>query len=278
MAHSDEVKRGSAAPVRAAVRRLAGLAFVLAVAFAGTNAFAGERETAYRKFSDIDGKRIGVLTGTLFDYLVNSTLEQTRLFYYDALDPMLRDLRDGKIDCVVDDEPALRHLAMRDPRYRLVPDNAVTFEYAMLVRDEEPELAVEFNRVLEELLEEGVVAELVDKWMRGDGEATADSERYSGSRLVRLGVFTEAPPFVFRDALHNIVGIDIELAERVCRRLGYRLEINAMSMDSLFDALADNTADIVAASIAVTDERKQLGTFTIPYYQAGPAALVLDNK
>jgi ABC-type amino acid transport/signal transduction systems, periplasmic component/domain len=112
----------------------------------------------------------------------------------------------------------------------------------------------------------------------GGGEPTADFERYSGSKLVRLGVFTEAPPFVFRDLQNNIVGVDIEIVEHICRRLGYRLEVNPMSMDSLFDSLIDDTSDVIAASISITDERRQLGIFGTPYYKAGVSALVMANR
>ncbi|MCC8167572.1 MAG: hypothetical protein LIQ31_15900 [Planctomycetes bacterium] len=33
----------------------------------------GERSVRYEKFADLNGKRIGVLNGTFFEYLVNDT-------------------------------------------------------------------------------------------------------------------------------------------------------------------------------------------------------------
>lgn len=269
--HSTWAPRTTAASPRAQF-----LALVIAVcALAG---FAGPAAAAsYDKFSDIDGKRIGVLTGTLFDYLVNATLEQTQLFYYDTIDTMLHDLRMDKLDCIVDDEPSLRYIASRAPRLRVIPDTVKSYDYAMLFRKDAPELAAEFNRELEAMIADGTVAALTGKWLRGEGGPTADSERYSGNKLVRLGVFTEAPPFVYRDMQGNIVGIDIELVEHICRRLKYRLEVIPMSMDALFDSLDAGKTDVVAASISVTNDRKDLGIFGVPYYTAGVTALVREN-
>lgn len=268
--------KGSGRAIRAAWI-IALPAVFLAVSSAVSPLSAGEAAAPYQKITDIDGKRIGVLTGTLFDYLVNDSLDHTQLFYYDTLDPMLGDLNGGKLDCIVGDEPGLRSIAARDPRYRVIPDGFRSYEYALLFQEDETELASEFDRELEAMRKEGLIDALIAKWMRGDGEATADTERHSGSRLVRLGVFTEAPPFVFRDLQNNIVGIDIEIVEHICRRLGYRLEVTPMSMDSLFDSLAEDTSDVVAASISITNERRQLGIFGVPYHKADVTALVMAD-
>ncbi len=244
------------------------------------SAAAGAAEPAhqYQNFNQLDGKPIGVLTGTLFEPLVNNTLERTQLEYYDQFAAMLKDLRDGKLEAIVDDEPGLRFVASQDSRYRVLPDRLATYNYAMLFNFDKKELLAEWNAELSAMIASGEIEALVEKWMSGNGGPTADYERYSGTSLVRLSVFTESPPFVFRDMQNNIVGIDIEIAEIICRRLGYRLEVSHAGFDALFDALMDGRADVIASAITIIDERKMLGNFSIPYYQGGAAAMVRSGE
>lgn len=239
---------------------------------------SGGNKPRIEKFSDLDGGRIGVLTGTLFEYLVNDTLERTQLFYYDKLDEMLRALREDRLDCIVDDETALRYVASRDARYRVVEDRLAEYDYAFLFSLDRADLREKFDAELSDMLASGEVAELSAKWMRGEGAPTADYERYSGTALVRLTVFTEAPPMVFRDMQNNIVGIEVEIVERICRRLGYRLEVSHSGFDAMFDVLADGRADLIASSLAITEERKQAGIFGIPHSRGGACSLVLADN
>lgn len=254
-------------------RRLVGFAAWIFL-FLGIAA-SGEARRVDR-FADLDGGRIGILTGSLAEYVVNGTLNRTQLFYYDTLDAMFLALRRGELDGVVDDATG-QLFAARDPRYRVVPGTLFPFNYAMLF-PEGSDIVGDFDRVLGDLRREGVVERLVEKWTSGGGGPTGDYERYSGDRLVRLGVHTEAPPFAYRDGQRNLVGIDIELVEHICRRLGYRLEVTGMGLDALFDAVAEGRVDVAASRIAVTDDRRRLGVFGVAYGRDGICALVMDEN
>lgn len=249
---------------------------LIAAGLAGTGA-AAEKAKRYEKFADLDGKRIGVLTGTLFETLVNNTLERTQMFNFETVNDSLRALRSGQIDCIVDDEPALRFIAENDSRYRLLDDNLAEYEYGFLFNENHPELVEKFNAELSELKKSGELEKLIGKWKDGDGRPTADYERYSGNPLVRLTVFTETAPFAYRDLQGNIIGLDVELIEIICRRLGCRLDVTAAGFDAMFDSLLEGKSEVIAASLSITEDRKQLGIFTIPYYRAGVTALVLAD-
>lgn len=252
--------------------------FVVIVFISGLcGAFAAEPEKRYEKFADLDGKRIGVLTGTLFESLVNNILERTQVFSFDTQSEMLRALRGGELDCVVDDEPALRFIAAKDSRYRVLEESLAEFEYGFLFSEDKPEYVGAFNAELSALKESGELGKLVAKWQAGEGGPTADFERYSGDPLVRMMVFTEAPPFAYDDMQGNIIGIDVELAEIICRRLGYRLDVTRTGFDGMFDAILDGRADVIAASLSITEDRKEYGTFSIPYAGGGVCAMVMND-
>ena len=249
-------------------------ALCVAVVLCGQPAGAGQ----HRKFADLDGKRIGVLNGTTFEYLVNETLDYTRLQMYSELDVMLGDLLNGKIDCIVDDEPVLRYLSARNPRLRMLDERLAEDNYGLVFRKDETDLVAQFDVVIATLQKEGLLDAMAEKWMRGLDESPAETEATTGTRLVRLGVYAEAPPFVFVTKDGKVAGLDVELVRSICRRLGFRLELSAYGeFDAIFDALEAGEVDVIAACISITEDRKRRFAFTIPYYRAGPAAMVLAD-
>ena len=84
-----------------------------------------------------------------------------------------------------------------------------------------------------------------------------------------LVMVTEAtfPPYEFREG-GKIVGIDPEVVEEVARRNDLILKIEDMSFDSVIAAVQTGKADVAASGITVTEDRKRMVNFTIPYVKA----------
>lgn len=82
----------------------------------------------------------------------------------------------------------------------------------------------------------------------------------------RLLMVTEAtfPPYEFVEK-GKIVGIDPHIVREIADRLGYDLKVENMKFDSLIAAVQTGKADIAAAGITVTEDRKKAIDFTVPY-------------
>ena len=63
----------------------------------------------------------------------------------------------------------------------------------------------------------------------------------------------------------KIDGIDPAIVRVIAHRLGYELEIQDMAFNSLIPAIASGKADIAAAGITVTEDRKKQVLFTNTY-------------
>ncbi len=251
-------------------------AFVILAALAP--GWAGEQAVRYEKFADLNGKRIGVLNGTFFDYVVNDTLDLTQMFYYETTDELFEALERGEIDCVVDDEPIMRFFISRHPgRGFRVLELLEPSGYAFPMRKDSAALRAAIDKELRAMLDDGTVEDIVTRWM--EGTTVRPPERpVVGGRVVRAGIFSEAEPFAFVDASGQVVGIEVEILTTIARRLGYDLRVQPMTFDALFDALLAGEVDIITGCIAVTDERKQIVDFTLPYYEGGVAAMVHEKK
>ena len=83
-------------------------------------------------------------------------------------------------------------------------------------------------------------------------------------------MITEAtfPPYEFLRG-QEIVGIDVEICRAVAEKLGKKFQAETVDFDSVIPAVISGKADLAAAGITVTEDRKKNVDFSIPYVKTG---------
>lgn len=81
----------------------------------------------------------------------------------------------------------------------------------------------------------------------------------------RVGTECTSYPFNFRQADGTYAGYDVDVAREVGKRLGHEVEIICQQWDGMIPALLANKFDMIAASMAITEERKEKIDFSSPY-------------
>ena len=89
-----------------------------------------------------------------------------------------------------------------------------------------------------------------------------------------VGLDDSFPPMGFRDENGEIVGFDIDLVKEIAELQGFEVEFRDISFDSLIPGLASGSLDMVAAGMTITAERKEVVSFSDPYYSANQSVLV----
>ncbi|WP_298703397.1 basic amino acid ABC transporter substrate-binding protein [uncultured Veillonella sp.] len=99
-----------------------------------------------------------------------------------------------------------------------------------------------------------------------------------GEKVLRVGAETTFPPFEFTEG-DKYVGFDIDLAEAIAKKMGYKMEFKSMGFDALIPALQSNDIDMIASGINATPERAKAVDFSEPYFTEGGFAIVVrkDN-
>ena len=83
-------------------------------------------------------------------------------------------------------------------------------------------------------------------------------------------------PFEYYDN-RQIVGVDIEIVNRVAEKLNKKIQINNVEFDVIIDNVeAGRIADAGAAGLTITPAREEKVNFTIPYYDS--VQYVIFNK
>ena len=98
-----------------------------------------------------------------------------------------------------------------------------------------------------------------------------------GSNSNTIKMITEAtfPPYEFLRG-QEIVGIDVEICRAVAERLGKEFQAETVDFDSVIPAVISGKADLAAAGITITEDRKKNVDFSIPYVKTG--IVVISKK
>ena len=85
------------------------------------------------------------------------------------------------------------------------------------------------------------------------------------------------PPYEYKEG-DKFVGIDVEIAEAIAKKLGMKLEIMDVDFDVVLTGVADGKYDMGMAGITVTPDRQQSMDFTKSYATGIQVIIVKDGS
>jgi Na+/H+-dicarboxylate symporter/ABC-type amino acid transport substrate-binding protein len=95
--------------------------------------------------------------------------------------------------------------------------------------------------------------------------------------LLRVGYPADALPFAFFNERGDLVGFDVDLAHRLARELGVRLELRPIERGTLEQQLASGYCDLVMGGVPVTTARAATMLFSASYLDETFALVVRDH-
>ena len=113
-------------------------------------------------------------------------------------------------------------------------------------------------------------------------EAAAETEAAAALETVQPGKLVmctnaEFPPYEYHDA-NDIVGIDVDICRAIAEKLGLELEIEDIAFDSIIPEVVSGKADLGAAGMTVTEDRKQNVDFSDTYAHASQVIIVREDS
>lgn len=245
----------------------------------------GGTETVGKKVAgvqDLEGARIGVQLGTTGDILASDYEEMGSVVtrYAKGADA-IQALNQNKIDCVIiDQQPAESFVAINEGLTILDEEFALE-EYAICVSKENTELKDKINAALAELKADGTLDKIVSNYI---GDETKGKSPYVSPEGVsrengKLVMATNAAfePYEYIED-GNIVGIDVDMAQAVCDKLGMELQIDDINFDAIISAVQSGKADVGVAGMTVTEDRLKSIDFTDSYATSTQVIIVKDAE
>ena len=87
----------------------------------------------------------------------------------------------------------------------------------------------------------------------------------------------EFPPYEFHNG-NEIVGIDVEICNAIAEKLGLKLEIEDIAFDAIIPEIVSGKADLGAAGMTVTEDRKQNVDFSDSYAHATQVIIIREDS
>ncbi len=133
----------------------------------------------FRGLADFRGKRVGTLSGTIaYEILLKARAEQGVLpvSYDDDVHPY-EDLARGRLDAVLLDHVLAARSLRRVPGLAVLPETVATGRYVGVLARENDALRDSVDRLLKEMMRDGTLRRIFEKWNVWDEEQGAFQER-----------------------------------------------------------------------------------------------------
>ena len=245
---------------------------------------ATEAKTQAKKITldDLNGKRIGVVTGTISGRLAEKRLPDAQVNYFNAQTDCRAALQAGKTDAWSTDEPILRYMQIEYPQLEILDERLAESNLAAVFPKTEAGQALrdQFSEFLDKKWADGTMAEIDAIWFGADEakRTVLDYESLPATNgTLHMAADLIQPPFTYMKE-GRAVGYDIDVAARFCQEYGYGLEIQSMSFDGVLAAVQTGKCDFACSCITVTEERAESMLFSTPDYYGGIAVAVWNEN
>ncbi len=231
---------------------------------------------------ELDGKRIGVLTGTISGQLVETRLPSAQVNYYTTQADSLTALKAEKIDAWCTDEPIIRFMRIENPELVILDEYLAESNLAAIFPKTEAGQALQnqYNEFLEKLWTNGTMAEIDGVWFGADEakRTVMDYESLPATNgILRMAADLTQPPFTYMED-NRAEGYDIDVAARFCQEYGYRLEVVPMEFGGILPSVQSGKCDFASSCITITEERAESVLFSVPNYYGGIAVAVWQDS
>ncbi|MCF0202733.1 MAG: ABC transporter permease subunit [Bacteroidaceae bacterium] len=228
------------------------------------------------KLSDLDGKEIAVVMGTSADKLVKEKLPKATPKYFNSMADLPIAVLSGKVEAFATDKIQAEQVAKDNPTLRLLEENLSEQDYAFVFSFGKKKLCDAFSRQIRQMEADGTLQKIKDNWLNGK-----DSKRImpppitnAPNGTLKYAINPVLEPFAYvRNG--EIVGYDVEVAQRIAEKLGYNLE--QVVLAAYLEGIAAGKVDIGVGLVGITEERKQKVLFCEPCY-TGVMSVIVNDK
>lgn len=121
-----------------------------------------------KTLDDLAGKKIGVQQDTTGHIYAAEEFGDENVIPYNKGADAVAALASGKVDCVIiDNEPAKSYVKANEGLV-VLDTNYASEDYAICVSKNNPELLKKINKALEELIADGTVKKIIDKYINAE--------------------------------------------------------------------------------------------------------------
>ena len=219
-------------------------------------------------FNNLNGKRVGVIIGSIQDMVVTQYAPEADIQRYSNLTDIIAALQNNKVDIICQENITV---AM-NPEIAEVVDTidaglpptplAACFALGDTI------LQQDFNHFLRQIKTNGTYQEICDRWLTNGDISRVPNPRQTGTgKTIKVATFPVSPPYNFVK-MGEVAGFEIDLLIHWANQRNYQMEFTLMDFSSQIPAVQTGKADVALGMIAVTEERQKKVLFSDGYYES----------
>ena len=173
-------------------------------------------------------------------------------------------------------------------KFVMLEEPISTEQYGIAFKKGNTALANTIKATLDEMYEDGTFAEITAKWELTDmscyedaavmtPEGAEEVPEDTGRTSLTLGFDAEYPPYGYKDENGDYVGYDIDLAQEVCDRLGWTLNLQPIDWNSKDMELDAGNIDLIWNGMTMTG-REDDYTWFGPYVDNSIMIVVMEGS
>ena len=174
--------------------------------------------------------------------------------------------------------------------YRILDETLKDEHYVIGFKKGNETLRDEVQRILVELQKDGALSAISKEWFGEDKSivpttftpsgATDDSlQKVKDKGVFTLGLDDSFPPMGFRSENGmDVVGFDIDVAKKVCEKMGVTLVTQLISWDAKDSELSSGKIDCIWNGFTSLPEREEAMTLSFPYMVNKQVVVVLKDS
>ena len=231
--------------------------------------------TQQDSFASLQGKTAGVLTGTPQDQIVQSSIKDVKLQYYNTVNDLQMALEKNKIDFIALSSVNYYSMAKDYPQFAYVKKPLTTFDVGTIFPKSEKgdALRKQYNQYLSKIKNNGTLDDFDQYWLYPHNWKNIEIPKSGKNGTLTLGTPNTLKPFSFMLNDQN-AGFDIAIVAGFCKAYGYGLKIENGDFAGALSGIATGKYDFAAGQISWTQERAESVNYSDFYYKQKIVAIV----
>jgi len=233
----------------------------------------------YQKLSDLSGKDVSCISGTIYDTLLTDFASNVTFHYFDGTTDEINALLQGKVVGTIINSNLYNDLKKEIPNLYVIGSVYEDNIGFIFEKSENPSLLnLQIDEYIKKIKGNGELDKITEKWY-GDIENNdidySDLEAING--VIHYALSSAAGKPMCYMLQGKYAGIEVELLTNFAREYGYGLEIQDYSFSGVLTAVSSGKADMGGANITISDERKKAMNFSIPFVVGQVYAISVDT-
>lgn len=104
------------------------------------------------------------------------------------------------------------------------------------------------------------------------------SNLWATGKVYVNGIDPDYPPFAYVDEKGNPTGFDVECLDWIAQEMGFEVKHQPTAWDGIIPNLLAGKIDLIYSGMSITEERKKVVDFSIPYWEINQALCVREDS